>query len=69
MQTLKESGIPTAVYYRKPMHIQGAFTRNKFGELDYSMTEKICGRCLSLPMHPYLNADNIERIADIIGRV
>ena len=66
MCALKESNIPAAVYYRRPMHMQGAFKENKSVNLECAVTEKICERCLSLPMHSYLNADNIERIASII---
>ena len=68
-RVLKENGIPTAVYYRKPMHIQGAFRDCKTIGLDCGITEKICERCLSLPMHPYLNRKDIEKIVTIIGRM
>lgn len=69
IKILKEKDIPTAVYYKKPMHMQGAFKENEFGELNYSVTEKICGCCLSLPMHPYLSANDIERIIDTIKQI
>ena len=66
---LKEMGIPTAVYYRKPMHMQGAFNGYVFEELDYSVTEKICGSCLSLPMHPYLSVDDLKKVIDIFRKI
>ncbi len=59
---LKEQGIPTAVYYQKPMHIQKAFKEYQNIELEYKVTERVCECCLSLPMHPYLNLDNIDKI-------
>lgn len=68
VQVLKESNIPSAVYYRRPMHMQNAFKETETVNLEYDVTEKICERCLSLPMHPYLSAGDIERIANIIGR-
>lgn len=62
MQTLRESKIPTAVYYRKPMHLQNAFRDYKLGALDYTMTKSVCDCCLSLPMHPYLTVMDIQSI-------
>lgn len=59
---LKEQGIPTMVYYPKPMHEQGAFDgNNKYVEC--SVTEQLCDTVLSLPMHPYLAEHDIEKIA------
>lgn len=66
VRKLKECGIPTAVYYRKPMHLQSAFKEIKFVNVTDDVTEKVCERCLSLPMHPYLNIDDIKDIADKI---
>lgn len=60
----KENNIPTAVYYRKPMHMQEAFSKDKFIELDYNNTQKICECCLSLPIHSYMDIDDIEYISD-----
>lgn len=61
---LKENGIPTAVYYRKPMHKQKAFKKNEFKGLDYSVTERICNCCLSLPVHPYLSMDEVGNVVN-----
>lgn len=65
---LKESGIPTAIYYRKPMHLQEAFGDYKFIELTCTVTEKICDCCLSLPMHAYMNEDDIGYICDSVRK-
>lgn len=66
LQRMKENGIPSAVYYRKPMHRQKAFLPYDFEtlELDYTTTESVCSRCLSLPMHPYLKVEEVQRITD-----
>ena len=66
MKKLKENGIPTAVYYRKPMHMQKAFKEKKVVELNYIVTEKVCERCLSLPMHSYLEKERIRNVVNII---
>lgn len=69
VNVLKEKGIPTAVYYRKPMHLQEAFQKYVFHELDYSVTEKICECCLSLPMHPYLSTTDIKNITNAVKQI
>ncbi len=66
IEILREKGIPSAVYYRKPMHMQEAFGEYKFTELDYMITEETCSCCLSLPMHAYLNITDIEYISNIV---
>lgn len=66
MQALKEKGIPTAVYYRKPMHLQSAFREYEWMALDYKTTKSVCNCCLSLPMHPYLTASDIHQVIEKI---
>lgn len=62
MASLKEAGIPTAVYYKKPMHLQQAFAGHLIEAVPCVQTEDICGRCVSLPMHPYLEEEQIEAV-------
>lgn len=50
---LKEKGIPVMIYYLKPMHCQKAFSNIEQLELDYSITNSICNRVLSLPIGPF----------------
>lgn len=61
-EALKEKGIPTMVYYPKPMHQQVAFSDNKM-YVECPNTEKLCDTVLSLPMHPYLSNSDIQEIA------
>jgi len=63
---LKEQGIPTMVYYPKPMHEQTAYL--DLGNLsgDFSVTESLCRRVLSLPMHPYLSMEEIIKVCQKI---
>ncbi len=65
-QVLKEKGIPTMVYYPKPMHKQLAFGLGEDYGFDCSVTEKLCDTVLSLPMHPYLKDDEIETVAGAV---
>jgi len=59
---LKEEGIPSMVYYVKPMHKQGAFAKHVYNDKDFEVTNELCDTVLSLPMHPYLSHEEIDTI-------
>ena len=63
---LKEQGIPSMIYYVKPMHRQGAFADLEFDEADFAVTNELCDIVLSLPMHPYLEEKDVNKITDAI---
>lgn len=54
---LREQGIPTMVYYPKPMHQQKAFAGTDSAVADCPVTERLCATVLSLPMHPYMTRE------------
>lgn len=56
---LKIEGIPTMVYYMKPMHLQGAFAGTDSAVADCPVTERLCKTVLSLPLHPYMEDKDI----------
>lgn len=59
---LKEAGIPSMVYYAKPMHLQGAFVGTDSAIADCPITEKLCNTVLSLPLDPYKTQKEIETV-------
>ena len=61
---LKAQGIPTMIYYIKPMHLQGAFEGTDSAKADCPVTERLCRTVLSLPMHPYLKKEDAQDVAD-----
>ena len=63
---LKEQGIPTMIYYPKPMHLQGAFEQLGGREGDFPVSEWLCGQVLSLPLHPYLAEEDIKFVSNAI---
>jgi dTDP-4-amino-4,6-dideoxygalactose transaminase len=65
-QRLKDAGIPTAVYYPLPLHLQTAFSGLRYEKGSFPVSEDFSTRIFSLPMHPYLEADQQQRIADVI---
>lgn len=63
---LKENGIPSMIYYIKPMHAQKAFKKLAYYDEDYPETIKLCDTVLSLPMHPYLDEKTVDVICSLI---
>ena len=63
---LKEVGIPSMVYYMKPMHLQGAFTDKDSAIADCTVTEKLCKTVLSLPLHPYMEVKDVSFVVEKI---
>jgi dTDP-4-amino-4,6-dideoxygalactose transaminase len=51
---LKARGIPTAVYYAKPLHQQAAYRKYPIAGNGLPVSERIATEVISLPMHPYL---------------
>jgi dTDP-4-amino-4,6-dideoxygalactose transaminase len=64
---LKAKGIPTAVYYPVPMHLQSAYAQYPKGAGGLPVTEAKASQVISLPMHPYMTAETQDRIVDAIA--
>jgi UDP-2-acetamido-2-deoxy-ribo-hexuluronate aminotransferase len=67
-QKLKEAGIPTAIHYPRPLHLQPAFAHLGYQKGDFPVSERLSARIFSLPMHPYLSAADQERIVHALTR-
>lgn len=63
---LRAQGIPTAIYYPIPLHLQQAFAHLGYRKGDFPVAEKIAGEIFSLPMHPYLTEESQKRITEVI---
>ena len=61
-QALQLAGIPTAVHYPVPLHLQPVFAGMHLGEGSFPHSERAGKRVLSLPMHPYLTQEQITQI-------
>jgi UDP-2-acetamido-2-deoxy-ribo-hexuluronate aminotransferase len=66
-EKLKKAGVPTAVYYPVPLHLQGAFTHLGYAEGDFPVSEDCSRRIFSLPMHPYLDEEDQLLIAQAVS--
>ena len=64
---MKDAGIPTAVHYPVPLHLQPVYSElaREMGwrRGSFPVAERAAERVLSLPMHPYLRPEEIERVA------
>ena len=67
MNKLKENDIPSVIYYPKPLHLQDAFKHLGYSKGDFPISEDTASRIFSLPMHPYLTDEEIEKICRVIG--
>lgn len=59
---LKERAIPSMIYYPKPMHQQKAFADFDCQYVDLNVSEELCQKVLSLPMHPYLVEEDVKTV-------
>jgi dTDP-4-amino-4,6-dideoxygalactose transaminase len=60
--SLMEAGIPTAVYYAKPLHRQTAYKRFPTADGGLPVSDRLATEVVSLPMHPYLTVEVQDRI-------
>ena len=66
---LKSKGIPSMIYYPKPMHSQKAFAGLKAYGAGCPITDSLCDRVLSLPIHPYLGEVDQEFIISSVLKI
>ncbi|WP_299680967.1 DegT/DnrJ/EryC1/StrS aminotransferase family protein [uncultured Roseobacter sp.] len=66
MAGLEEQGIPTGIYYPKPLHQQTAYGGFPIDPEGLPVTEDLAQRVFSLPMHPYLSEADQDRIIDVL---
>lgn len=61
-ESLKSAGIPSMIYYPKPLHLQTVFSSLGYRVGDFPVAEDCAARIFSLPMHPYLDASTQDRV-------
>lgn len=59
---LLSQNVPTMVYYPIPMHKQKPYQRYPVANQELAITDTLCDIVLALPMHPYLQEEQIESI-------
>jgi dTDP-4-amino-4,6-dideoxygalactose transaminase len=63
---LKEQGIPSMVYYPTPMHKQTAYKDLNYPANSNPVTQRLCSTVLSLPIHPYITEEDIEKVCEFV---
>jgi UDP-2-acetamido-2-deoxy-ribo-hexuluronate aminotransferase len=66
MDGLKAQGIPTMIYYPKPLHLQTVYVPLGYKDGDLPVSEKLCQTVFSLPMHGYITEEVIDAVCDAI---
>lgn len=66
---LDAAGVETGVHYPVPLHLTPAYRHLGYGVGDFPVAERMAGRILSLPMHPYLSSAQIEYIVEVLAGV
>lgn len=63
---LQENGIPCAIYYPIPLHVQKAYADARYNDADFAVTNKLCKEVIALPMHTELDDEQIAFITSTI---
>ena len=63
---LKDKGIPSMIYYPKPMSEQTAFKGIDCVKTELNVTKDLCGRVLALPLHPYMEEEEQDKVIEAI---
>lgn len=66
---LKDKGIPTAVHYPKPLHLQECFKYLDYNQGDFPISEKISNEIMSLPMNADLEKEEVQYIVDALALI
>jgi len=67
-RALQAEGIPTAIYYAKPLHRQTAYRDFPAAQAGLAVSERLADEVISLPMHAYLDEPTQDRIVDAVRR-
>ncbi len=66
MDYLLSKGIPCAIYYPIPLHLQKAYIDSRYKEEDFPITNQLVKEVISLPMHTELDDEQIKFITDSV---
>ena len=61
---LNDNGVPTAIHYPVPLHLQEAFSDLDYREGDFPVSERVSKGILSLPMSPFIAQDEQDYVIE-----
>ena len=59
---LEAAGIKTLIHYPVPCHQQQALGAHRIDPRELKITEHHAATCLSLPIHPFLSSEDVDRV-------
>lgn len=68
VEELKQAGVPTAIHYPQPLHMQECFEYLNYQKGDFPISEMISEEILSLPINPYLIEEELQYIIDQVNK-
>ena len=66
VNTLKQNNIPSVIYYKYPIHLMKGFGYLGYKDGDFPISEGLSQKIVSLPMHPYLQKEEIDQVIESI---
>ncbi len=69
MAALKAAGVPSMIYYPKPLHLQKVYEPLGYKKGDFPVAETLCETVFSLPMHGYITDDVIDYICSVLKKI
>ena len=67
MKNLTDKKIPNVIYYRIPLHLQKVFKKLGHKKGAFPISEKIADQIFSIPMHPYLQKEQQDKIIKVLN--
>ena len=67
MSKLAKVNIPSMVYYKLPLHMQQVFKSLGYSKGDFPFSENVSKQIFSIPMHPYLNRSQQDKIIEVFN--
>lgn len=65
---LNEREVPAMIYYPVPLHLQKAYSNLGYKEGDFPVSESLCTRVISLPIHTEMEEDQLEHILSSVTK-
>jgi len=66
-EELSRAGVPTAVYYPKPLHLQPVYRDLGYTEGSFPVAERASAQVVSLPIHPWLAEEEVDRVVEAVA--
>jgi dTDP-4-amino-4,6-dideoxygalactose transaminase len=66
---LTEKGVPSAIYYPIPLHLQKAYRDERYKQGAFPVTEELCKSVLSLPIHTEFESEQLKYIAETFKEI